>query len=163
MLFLFGPPGCGKSTVADTLLHIAGSYGATLSAEHVVGDSNQHRAWLARLDRKRLVRINEMPSKGAWRTSDLLSLVSGEMITANHMRRDPFDFPALALRCALPATMRHSHQAVPGTGGGSVRLTAGTRQINPTRRSAISSAGNQDVSLRGYWQGRLMSLQCRQR
>ena len=113
MLFLFGPPGCGKSTVADTLLHIAGSYGATLSAEHVVGDSNQHRAWLARLDRKRLVRINEMPSKGAWRTSDLLSLVSGEMITANHMRRDPFDFRS---RVAVCATGNHAPFAPSGSG-----------------------------------------------
>ena len=113
MLFLFGPPGSGKSTIADTLLYIAGSYGATLAAEHVVGDTSQHRAWLARLDRKRLVRINEMPQRGAWKTADLLSLISGEMVTANHMRQNPFDFRS---RAAVLATGNHAPLAPSSSG-----------------------------------------------
>ena len=111
--FWFGPKGSGKSTIADTLLHIAGSYGATLAAEHVIGDTNQHRSWLARLDRKRLVRINEMPQRGAWKTADLLSLTSGEMVTANHMRQDPFEFRS---RAAVLATGNHAPLAPSSSG-----------------------------------------------
>ena len=113
MLFLFGPKGSGKSTIADTLLHIAGSYGATLAAEHVIGDTNQHRSWLARLDRKRVVRINEMPQRGAWKTADLLSLISGEMVTANHMRQNPFEFRS---RAAVLATGNHAPLAPSSSG-----------------------------------------------
>ena len=100
MLFLHGPPGSGKSTIADTWLHVVGTYGVTLAAEHIVGDHGHHRQWLARLDRKRLVRINEMPARGAWRTAELLSLVSGETLEANLMRQNSFEFRSRASVCA---------------------------------------------------------------
>ena len=99
MLFLHGPKGSGKSTVADTLLHIFGDYGVTVAAEHLVGsgDYSHHRAWLARLDRKRLVRVAETPAHGGtWKTPELLALVSGETLTANWMRQNPFDFRSQA-------------------------------------------------------------------
>ena len=113
MLFLFGPPGTGKSIVADTLLHIAGGYGVTVAAEHLVGDPHHHRAWLARLDRRRLIRVVEVPSRGAWNTSEVLPLVSGESITANRMRQDPFDFRS---RAHLLCTGNHQPYASSGSG-----------------------------------------------
>ena len=100
MLFLHGPPGSGKSTIADTWLYITGTYGATLAAEHVMGEHGQHRQWLARMDGKRYVRINEMPARGCWRTADLLSLVSGETLEANLMRQNSFEFRSRAAVCA---------------------------------------------------------------
>ena len=100
MLFLHGPPGSGKSTIADSWLYVAGTYGVTVAAEHVVGNHGRHRQWLARLDRKRYVRINEMPARGAWNTADLLSLVSGETLEANLMRQNSFEFRSRASVCA---------------------------------------------------------------
>ena len=99
MLFLFGLSGSGKSTVADTMLWIAGDYGVAVAAEHVVGDSHHHRAWIARLDRKRFVRIVEMPDKGEWKTADMNPLIGGEPVTANHMRGESFDFRSRATIC----------------------------------------------------------------
>ena len=113
MLFLFGPPGSGKSLIADTLAHVVGGYGATVSAKCVVGDKEQHLAWLAKLDRTRLVRINEMPRSGAWRTSDLLSMVSGETLTANHMRSGTFNFRS---RMHVLASGNHAPSAPSSSG-----------------------------------------------
>ena len=113
MLFMFGPPGTGKSIVADTLLHVAGGYGVTVAAEHLVGESHHHRAWLARLDRRRLVRVVEVPARGAWNTTEVLPLVSGETISANRMRQDPFDFRS---RAHLLCTGNHQPYASSGSG-----------------------------------------------
>ena len=97
LLFLYGLPGTGKSTVADTVAAMAGDYADTVSAERLVGDGSQHRQWLARLEGARLVRCNELPRNGgAWRTEDLLALVSGETLEANRMRAGSFTFRSQA-------------------------------------------------------------------
>ena len=99
--------------MADTLLHIAGGYGVTVAAAHLIGEANHHRAWLARLDRRRLVRVAEVPPRGAWNTEEVLPLVSGESITANRMRQDPFDFRS---RVHLLCTGNHQPYASSGSG-----------------------------------------------
>ena len=103
LLFLYGLPGTGKSTVADTVAAAAGGYADTVSAERLVGDGSQHRQWLARLEGARVVRCNELPRNGgAWRTEDLLALVSGETLEANRMRANSFTFRSQA-KLLLPA------------------------------------------------------------
>ena len=97
LLFLFGAPGTGKSTLADTVAAMLGTYAGTVAAERLVGNSSQHRQWLARLTGRRLVRCNELPSRGAsWRTDDLLSMVSGETVEANFMHKGSFEFRSAA-------------------------------------------------------------------
>lgn len=96
LLFMHGPPGSGKSTVAGAMLGVLGGYGHVVAAEHFVGDKHQHRAWLARTEGKRLLLVNELPPRGRWQTADLLSLVSGEEVEANRMRQDPRVFRSRA-------------------------------------------------------------------
>lgn len=113
MLFLFGVGGTGKSTIAETMLRIAGGYGAVVQAEHVTGENNTHLSWLARLDRKRFVLMNELDEKRGWRTPVLLSLISGEVLTANHMRQNPFEFRS---RAAVCVTGNHAPHAPASSG-----------------------------------------------
>ena len=54
-----------------------------------------------------------MPQRGAWKTADLLSLISGEMVTANHMRQNPFEFRS---RAAVLATGNHAPLAPSSSG-----------------------------------------------
>lgn len=99
-VFAFGPPGTGKSTLANAWLSVMGDYGITLAGEHFAGERSggQHRQYLARLAGARFLLLNELPDKGRWHTADLNSLVSGERIEANFMRMNSFEFqPRLKL------------------------------------------------------------------
>ena len=111
LLFLWGVAGTGKSILAETLLHIAGSYGANVSAANLTGDQMAHREWLARLAGKRIVWLNE-PPRAAWRADILLQMVSGEPLVANFMRKDSFEFRSkVALVCTgtdAPTAARNS-------------------------------------------------------
>ena len=92
LLFLWGPPGSGKSTFAETWSHILGEYASRVPAARLAEDNNSHRSWIAALEGQRLVVVNELPTHGKWQTTELNALVSGEPITANFMRRDDFTF-----------------------------------------------------------------------
>ena len=93
MVFLHGVPGTGKSTFVETLLKVFGSYGASVAGVRVTKDhANQHLQWMAGLDGKRLVSINELPQNAKWESEGLNKLVSGENIEANRMRQDSINF-----------------------------------------------------------------------
>ena len=92
IVFLFGPPGSGKSTIADTWAAIVGDYGATVDGSRLVGDSTGHSQWLAGLHGARVVRINELPDRGRWDAARLNALASGETIEANRMRENSIEF-----------------------------------------------------------------------
>ena len=94
--FLYGQPGTGKGTFAETLLAIFGGYGATVSGSRVTGQFQQHLQWLAGLKGKRFVLIPELPPGGKWDTESLQKLVSGEMIEANLMRSNSIQFRSQA-------------------------------------------------------------------
>ena len=91
MVLLHGQSGTGKTTVSDLVLHIMGSYGATVSADHVVRQRNDHRQWIAQLVGKRFALISDLPTGGRWST-ELQKLVGGELIEANLMRSNSIEF-----------------------------------------------------------------------
>ena len=92
LVFLFGPRGTGKSTIAETWQHVVGEYGATVPGGRLTSNRDTHRQWVANLAGVRHVFVNELPERGRWQTPDLNALVSGESITANFMRQGDFTF-----------------------------------------------------------------------
>ena len=95
-LFLWGDSGCGKSTFFETLLAVLGNLGTTVSGKRVAGDREDHRQWLARLQGRRLVVVNELPERGRWNTEDMNALIDGGPIEANRMRQDSIEFKSQA-------------------------------------------------------------------
>ena len=110
MIFLHGQSGTGKNTLADLVLHLAGSYGAAVAAEHVVTQRMEHRQWLAQLAGKRFALVSDLPTGGTW-TAQLHDLVSGGTIEANLMRRDSIAFKS---RCHVLATGNTSPEGQAG-------------------------------------------------
>ena len=96
LVFLFGPRGTGKSTIAETWQYVVGEYGATVPGERLTSDRGTHRQWIANLAGVRHVFVNELPERGRWQTPDLNALVSGESITANFMHQGDFTFRSQA-------------------------------------------------------------------
>ena len=113
IVFLFGPPGSGKSTIADTWALIAGDYGATVDGSRLVGDSTGHSQWLAGLRSARVVRINELPDRGRWDAARLNALASGETIEANRMRENSVEFRSVS---KVLVTGNHRPRAASGSG-----------------------------------------------
>ena len=113
IVFLFGPPGSGKSTIADTWALIVGDYGATVDGSRLVGDSTGHSQWLAGLRGARVVRINELPDRGRWDAARLNALASGETIEANRMRENSVEFRSVS---KVLVTGNHRPRAASGSG-----------------------------------------------
>ena len=111
MLFLYGVPGTGKSKFTETLRAAFGDYAGSISGSRVARESS-HLQWLAGLQDKRLVVINELPQRGQWQTDSLNDFVSGETVEANKMRQDSINFKGVA---HVIATGNHR----PSAGGGS--------------------------------------------
>ena len=95
-IFAWGNPGSGKSTFSETLLAVAGTFGTTISGRRVAGERDDHRQWLAGLQGKRLVVVNELPERGRWHSDDLNLLIDGGRIEANRMRQNSDVFASRA-------------------------------------------------------------------
>ena len=96
-LFLVGPTGTGKSTLADTWASVVGSeLGATRDGNRLVarGGYAQHSQWLAGLAGKRFLRVGELPENGRWDAGPLSTLIAGETVEANRMRENSTEFGA---------------------------------------------------------------------
>ena len=92
-LFIHGLAGTGKSTLSRLMLYLTGDYGTTVAGDNVAGWRETHRQWLARLAGKRFVSVPELPKNGGqWRTTDLNSMITGEPMEANFMRKNSFQF-----------------------------------------------------------------------
>ena len=94
-LFLQGPGGGGKSTILETVRKAVGSYHRGVPEDLFTSAVPMHRQVIARLDGARVITCPEL-AQGAWRQGTLKSLVSGDVQTANFMRRDSFDFTPIA-------------------------------------------------------------------
>ena len=90
--FMYGPPGTGKSTFIETLSWLAGKHHCGLPADALAAGLPSHRQWLARLQGRRLATLTETAADAAWRSSEVSSIVSGELVTANFMRQNSFEF-----------------------------------------------------------------------
>ena len=95
MLFVWGPMGSGKNTFINPLQQILGEYAATVGGSRVAKEQS-HSQWLAKLEGKRLVVINELPAGGRWQTESLNDFVAGDVVEANAMRQDSKNFRGVA-------------------------------------------------------------------
>ena len=92
MVFLWGKPGTGKGTFAETLYAMMGDYGHVLAGGRLAGRRDDHLQWLATCHGKYFVFVDEVPEDGRWRTDILNPMVSGGPLEANRMRQDSFTF-----------------------------------------------------------------------
>ena len=111
--FLHGPPGTGKSTFIETLSWIAGKHHCGLPADALAAGLPTHRQWLARLQGRRVATLTETASDAAWKSAELSSIVSGEVVVANHMRQNSFEFEPV---CTIWVSGNHQPRCDPGSG-----------------------------------------------
>ena len=93
LIWLFGPPGAGKGTVLEALAQAFGDYGRGVPAGELIKGRphNSHPAWVARLAGARILFADDVPAGHALE-ENAINLLLGSLITANRMRREPFDF-----------------------------------------------------------------------
>jgi P4 family phage/plasmid primase-like protien len=93
-LFLFHGTGRnGKGTLLNTLQDIMGDYAKGIPTNTLLETRNpQHTSPIARLRGARLVRGAELPVGQVWNESLVKQMTGGDVITANFMRQDAFEF-----------------------------------------------------------------------
>ena len=111
--FLYGPPGTGKSTFVETLAWLFGKHHCGLPADALAAGLPSHRQWLARIAGRRLATLTETAADAAWRSGEVSSIVSGELITANFMRQGSFEFEPV---CTVWVAGNHQPKCDPGSG-----------------------------------------------
>jgi P4 family phage/plasmid primase-like protien len=87
-LWLYGPPGSGKSTVIEGFCAMLGTRAKTLGLAQV----GRSQFALGGLQGKTLIFATEQPSQFVQATHVLNAIVSGEAITVERKYRDPVDF-----------------------------------------------------------------------
>lgn len=93
LAFFYGTGANGKSVMLKTLHYVMGGYAATSSMDVFSEQEHaQHKNVLARLDKKRLVLAQETEEGKKWCESRIKGFTSGEMIQANFMRQNEFEF-----------------------------------------------------------------------
>ena len=83
----------GKGTLLNTFQNIIGDYAKGIPTTTLLESRNpQHAQSLARLQGARFVRGAELPVGQVWNESLVKTMTGGDVITANHMRQNSFDF-----------------------------------------------------------------------
>ena len=99
--FYYGSGRNGKSVFCGILQDLLGEYGAKVSAETLLGvrrSGGEASADVARLAGLRLVVASELPEGGRLNEALVKDLTGGDVITARHLYKPPFDFrPAFKL------------------------------------------------------------------
>ena len=90
-----GDGGTGKSLALETVGAAFGDYGKALSAGVVVGRNDKHATFLADLQGVRYATVPELGG-GLMRSDALKAIAAGDTLTANRMRKDPFQFRPVA-------------------------------------------------------------------
>lgn len=95
--FLWGVAGSSKSTIAEVMLALLGSYAATLHENVLTGGDNQHPTWVVDLLGKRLVVKDELDQRRRINTTRLNALTGGKLPQrGRRMHGDFFDIPITA-------------------------------------------------------------------
>ena len=113
MVFMHGRPGTGKSTFCETLAACFGDYSATVQGSRVAGEDHQHLQWLAGLNGKRLLYVDEVPERGKWRTDVLSTMIEGGTLEAHKMRQNSFNFQS-TLQVIITGNFKPRANAVGG-------------------------------------------------
>ena len=94
LVFLYGAANTGKGTVLTAIGNALGSYVRRIDPDDLMTaqKQQQHPAWLADLDGRRLVIADEVKRGARWDTGRAKALASGEIIRARLMRQDFFEF-----------------------------------------------------------------------
>ena len=98
LLFIHGPAGAGKGTFLTVVANALGDYARRVDPGDLMDSqtAEQHPAWLADLDGRRLVVGDELKRNSRWNTARVKALVSGEPIRARRMRQDFYEFKPTA-------------------------------------------------------------------
>jgi putative DNA primase/helicase len=93
LVFIHGPGGTSKSTVANTFLRLLADY-ACVSAMETFTNSlgDRHPEEIARLAGVRLVVANETEAGHHWRENRIKAMTGGDPQTAHFMRENSFTF-----------------------------------------------------------------------
>ena len=94
-LFLQGDSGTGKTTLANIVYRLFGSYATTINAARIVGKREDHLQWLNRLSRKRLIIAAELPNEPL-KCEIVNAITAGDATEANAMRSASVDFQSKA-------------------------------------------------------------------
>jgi putative DNA primase/helicase len=99
LFFAYGTGANGKSVLLSTVAGIVGDYHVTSSVQTFIASNNdRHLTELARLRGARLVTATETEEGRRWAESRIKELTGGDVIAANFMRQDLFEFrPAFKL------------------------------------------------------------------
>ena len=96
---LYGEGANGKSVFANTLHNILGGYAGVSDAKNFarrkVG-AEPHLTFLAAMEGKRLVIVNELPDGSYWNGAQIKKLVSTDPFQVNKMRCDPYQIEPTA-------------------------------------------------------------------
>lgn len=93
MLFCHGTGGNGKGTFLNTIKAVMGDYAINSPSETFMARTGaSHLTELARLQGARLVLAQEISDGNSLNTARVSAITGGDMITANFMRQDHFDF-----------------------------------------------------------------------
>ena len=92
-VFLHGHGANGKSVFLQAIAGVLGTYAATATLDtFMAGRSTRHLSELAGLRGARLVLVPETEAGQAWAEARIKQVTGGEMIRANFMHRDHFEF-----------------------------------------------------------------------
>lgn len=116
VLFCYGAGANGKSTLANVLMALVGSYGQTLdSAELVKGaKTDTNGRTLAQLPGKRLALANEIAAGQIWNDQLLKRLASGDELTGKLLYHNAFTYRPSAKLIVMTNHLPGSHDASEG-------------------------------------------------
>lgn len=102
LAYLYGTGGNGKGAMMQTLLHVFGSYGVTVSSEvFAASPFTRHSEELMPLRGARLIVASETESGHSWNESRIKQLTGGDKIRARNMRENSIEFEISGLICIL--------------------------------------------------------------